>query len=61
MHPRYSNANEICHGLWLGDHISAQNVHFLKQNKIKLVINCTNNLQLPEEYKILSVDVIRLP
>ena len=61
MYVRYSNANKICHGLWLGDHISSQNIHFLKQNKIKLVINCTNDLQIPNEYKFLSIHTIRLP
>ena len=61
MYVRYINANKICHGLWLGDHISSQNIYFLKQNKIRLVINCTNDLQIPEEYKILNIHAIRLP
>ena len=33
----------------------------MKQNKIKLVINCTNDLQIPNEYKFLSIHTIRLP
>ena len=61
MYTRYNNANEICHGLWLGDHVSSENFNFLRQKQIKLVINCTKDLQIPEEYKILSINAIRLP
>ena len=61
MYTPYNNANEICHGLWLGDHVSSQDIDFLIQNKIKLVMNCTNDLQIPEQYRALHIRVIRLP
>ena len=33
MYTPYNNANEICRVLWLGDHVSSQDIEFLIQNK----------------------------
>ncbi len=49
---------EILIGLWIGDYNDSQNIPFIKNNNIKYIINCTNNLNFQ---KIDNINKIRIP
>ncbi len=51
---KIDDANLIIPRLWLGDFNSSQNVQFLKDNRITVIINCTKDLpflQMPGIFK----------
>lgn len=56
-----NHSDKIIDHLWIGDRISATDSDFLSQNKVKLVVNCTKDLQIPMVYQRLGIQVIRLP
>lgn len=52
--PKYSNAHKIIDNIWLGDIKSSQDEKFLRQNNIRVVINCSKNL--PNTFKPFYID-----
>jgi hypothetical protein len=50
----FNQKNEIIPGLWIGDYHSAHDFDFLKNNDIKVVINCT--VDIPYITDILDPD-----
>jgi protein-tyrosine phosphatase len=49
-----NDADQILPRLWLGNFTSSQNVNFLKQNNITVIVNCTKDLpfqDIPGVYK----------
>jgi protein tyrosine/serine phosphatase len=44
-----TSVDEIIPGVWLGNYKSAIDVNFLKQNKIKFILNCTPNFPFYNE------------
>lgn len=47
-----NDADKIINGLWLGNYNSSQDKLFLNQNNIKVIINCTKNLNFLKHDKI---------
>lgn len=58
---RTNSCDNIIEHLWIGDHVSARDEDFLVKNNIRLVVNCTKDLQIPRMYKNLGIKVVRLP
>ena len=58
----YSNdADLVIKNIWLGNKSSSQNREFLNNNKIKLVVNCTTDINIPQWYEEDDINYIRLP
>lgn len=55
------NTNHIIPFLWLGNIVGAYDENFIKEYDIKLVVNCTNHIQVPEWYANYNIKTIRLP
>jgi len=52
----YDNYNLIIDHLYLGNYLAAQDQDFIIDKKIKLVINCSKNLEYPSFYKHMDHD-----
>ena len=46
----FSNASEIIPNLWIGDRKDANNIHFIRDFNVKLIINCTKNISFHPKY-----------
>lgn len=46
----YDNYNQIIDGLYLGNYYAAQSKTFIKDKNIKLVINCSKDIEFPDFY-----------
>jgi hypothetical protein len=64
----FSQKNEIVPGLWIGDYHSAHDFNFLKDNNIKVIVNCTADIPYitdilnPDSLMILEpLDLYRIP
>jgi protein-tyrosine phosphatase len=55
------HVNLIIDNLWLGNIIIANDENFIRDNNIKLVINCTRETKIPEWYEKYNIQAIRLP
>jgi len=44
--------------IWVGNYITGQDVNFIKKNNIKLIINCTENLEWIDQSKLSLQDLI---
>ena len=49
---------EIIPNIWISDIKDAHNINFIKFNRIKIIINCSENLKFP---KITGIKQIRIP
>jgi dual specificity phosphatase 12 len=52
-----TSVDQIIPNLWVGNIYSAHNTDFLQNNNIKLVVNCTPNM----EFTNLEINKIRIP
>ncbi|MEO0236673.1 MAG: dual specificity protein phosphatase [candidate division WOR-3 bacterium] len=52
-----NNADEIIPRLWLGNFASSQDLNFLRQHHIRVIINCTKNLPFLDCKKIYKYRV----
>lgn len=52
------NAHEIIPNLWLGNKDAARDADFLRQNKIGLVVNCSNDIK---NFYEKNIEYIRIP
>lgn len=50
----YPNASKILDNLWLGDRISSEDENFIRNNNIRVIINCTK--ELPNIFKPFYVN-----
>lgn len=60
----YNDADEIIPNLWLGNHNSALNPNFLKNNNINVIINCTKDKSFinSESYESNeNIEMYRIP
>ena len=57
----YSSYNKISDYLYLGNYNAAIDYDFIKNNDIKLVINCSKDLKIPDFYNTLNVEYYRIP
>jgi dual specificity MAP kinase phosphatase len=60
----FTNSNDadlVIPKIWLGNKTSSQNRDFLTSNKIKLVVNCTTDINIPKWYEEDGINYIRLP
>lgn len=57
----WENANHIIPYLFLGNMQAAYDENFILSNNIKLVVNCTRDIKIPDWYERNGVAVIRLP
>lgn len=57
----YGNAHKIANHLWLGNYLAAKDLKFLKDNNIKLVVNCSNNIDNFYEGTNIQIQYIRIP
>lgn len=57
----YSSYDKISNYLYLGNYNAAQDEQFIKNNDIKLVINASKDLKIPEFYNKLGVEYYRIP
>jgi protein-tyrosine phosphatase len=57
----YNDADLIVNNIWLGNKSSAQDREFLNSNKIKFLVNCTTDINIPEWYENDNINYIRLP
>ena len=46
----FSNASEIIPNLWIGDKTDAHNINFIREFDIRLIINCTKNIEFHPKY-----------
>jgi hypothetical protein len=44
INSRITSCTEIVPGLWLGNEAASQDIKFLRENNIKLVMNCSKNI-----------------
>jgi dual specificity MAP kinase phosphatase len=56
-----NNADLVINNIWLGNKSSALDRNFLNSNNIKLVINCTTDINISEWYETDNINYIRLP
>jgi dual specificity MAP kinase phosphatase len=56
-----NDADLVIKNIWLGNKSSSQNRDFLNNNKIKLVVNCTTDIHIPQWYEEDGINYIRLP
>jgi protein-tyrosine phosphatase len=56
-----NDADLVIKNIWLGNKSSSQNRDFLNNNKIKLVVNCTTDIHIPQWYEDDGINYIRLP
>jgi len=56
-----NNADLIINNIWLGNKSSALDRNFLTTNNIKLVVNCTTDINISEWYETDNINYIRLP
>lgn len=57
----FENENLIVDGkskIWVGNYITGNNINFIKDNDIRLVINCTENLEWIDRSKLSLSDLI---
>ena len=47
----------ILPNLYLGNETSSLNTNFLKENNIKLIINCTKDLEFNKDYKCIKIRI----
>ena len=45
-----ANAHEIIPGIWLGNRVAAADAHWLRDNRIEVVFNCTKDLPFKKDY-----------
>jgi protein-tyrosine phosphatase len=57
----YSSYHKINNYLYLGNYNAAQDENFIREKDIKLVINVSKDLQIPEFYNKLGVEYYRIP
>jgi protein-tyrosine phosphatase len=57
MNNTFKYANEIIPNLWLGNRNSPKEIDTLKNNNIKLIINCSKNLNYDTD---VNIQVVRL-
>ncbi len=57
----WENANFIIPYLWLGNMGAARDRAFMRDNDIRLVINCSKDIKTPEWYADDGIETIRLP
>ena len=57
----YSSYDKISNYLYLGNYRAANDYEFIKNNDIKLVINCSKDLKIPDFYNDLNIEYYRIP
>ena len=57
----FNNADLVINNIWLGNKSSALDRNFLNSNNIKLVVNCTTDINISEWYETDKINYIRLP
>jgi len=57
----YCSYDKISDYLYLGNYNAAQDEKFIKEKDIKLVINASKDLKIPEFYNRLGVEYYRIP
>ena len=57
----YSSHDKISNYLYLGNYRAANDYNFIKNNDIKLVINCSKDLEIPNFYNELNIECYRIP
>ena len=55
------NFNNIAENLYLSNYETAANEHFIKNNNINVVINCSKDLQKPSFYDEYGIVFYRIP
>ena len=53
----YPNAHLIKDNIWLGNRYSALDNNFLRENKIRVIINCSKNLEFIDNDSIIKIRV----
>jgi predicted protein tyrosine phosphatase len=57
----WENANHIVPFVWLGNAEAANDAAFLRDNRVRLVVNCTKDIAVPGWYAELGIRAVRLP
>lgn len=53
--------NEIIPFLWIGDYKDSINIEFLHEKKIKVIVNCTKDIQFLDDPEFRNLKKIRVP
>ena len=52
---------EILPYLWIGDYKDSMNIEFLHDKKIKVIINCTKDIDFFDDPEFINIKKIRIP